>query len=289
MSNEFVTILGGTPIAAAQNQKEATANAAHDRIVSSINKTRSFAGAVGTTVISAENFRTYGIHIVTGALVGSPAFQTLSFPATDRLFSVVNDMTAGSLIITNGVGGSVTLGIGESAILISHPTGGIFGAGGGGSGGVAAGAQIGYARTTSSTAASTTGSIPVDNTIPQNTEGAALSALDTAITVQEAASLLEIEVTLPLVSVSASSAAGIALFRDSTADALSTVFKTVNSSTVDQMVIRAVVAAGSAGATTFKLRYGSQSGQTVYINSSAGSALGNGTILATMTVKEIKQ
>src|SRR5262245_33215773 len=55
-------------------------------------------------------------------------------------------------------------------------------------------------RTQSAVAANTTTILPADNTIPQNTEGAAYASLDTTITPKFATSRLVIAVTLSVVT-----------------------------------------------------------------------------------------
>lgn len=153
------------------------------------------------------------------------------------------------------------------------------------------GAQIGYAKTESTTVASDAGTpIPIDNTIPQSSEGVAFASLDTTYTVKDANSLLEVEVTLPIVTQTTTGSPRFALFRDAGADAIAANFVTVPSSDYCYTnTLRVVVPASAVGATTFKLRW-SCSGGTAYINRAVSvAALFNGMCKATMTVKEIQQ
>lgn len=157
---------------------------------------------------------------------------------------------------------------------------------------VGVGAQIGYAYTTSTTTASTTSVIPADDTIPQNTEGAAFASLDTTITPTSASSLLEVEVTIPWASATTGVRTPIfALFRDSGANAIFATFATTVAAAgyTSTATLRCVVTAGSTSATTFKLRFGTDSGGTVYLNQYSGSGYFSSVDAALMTIKEIKQ
>lgn len=162
---------------------------------------------------------------------------------------------------------------------------------GGGSAGV--GAQVGYAKTVSTTTASDTGASTIPTaSIPQNTDGVAYASLDTAITPSASTSLLEVEVVIDYISGSNANSPRFALFRDAGANAIAATYVTIAG--IDyghQMRLIAVVAAGSTSATTFKLRWSGQaaSGQTAYILRNSGGGLFGTTALATMIVREIKQ
>ena len=149
------------------------------------------------------------------------------------------------------------------------------------------GAQVGYARTTSTTAASTSTQIPLDNSIPQNTEGTAYASLDTPYTVKYANSLLEVDVFIPLCSMSADVTGIVALFRDTTADAVQAMSVRDFESSI---YLKAVVAASATGSTTFKLRYGTNTGSdTLYLLSVNGTEYFSTSDIAVMTVREIRQ
>lgn len=152
------------------------------------------------------------------------------------------------------------------------------------------GTQVGYARTSSATSATTTASIPLDATIPQATEGAAYAALDTTITPSSATSLLEVEVSIPYLTASTAAHLVGALFRDAGADAIAagaTVAEAADASR--QLTVRAVVAAGSTAATTFKFRWGVSTGTGYLLRNTANTITFGGVAAATMTVKEIGQ
>lgn len=152
--------------------------------------------------------------------------------------------------------------------------------------GAASGSVIASVRASLATFSSVTAIIPVDDTIPQNTEGTEL--LTVSITPTNAASKLRIRGHLPFAMNGTSTAVG-ALFRDSGADAIGATFKTnsfINLASL--MTFDKEVAAGSTSATTFKLRAGVLSGAfTLYVNG-ASSRLGGGVVETSLTIEEIK-
>jgi hypothetical protein len=129
-----------------------------------------------------------------------------------------------------------------------------------------------------------TGTIPHDDTIPQNSEGAEFFTL--AITPTSASTRLQIDVVYSCSSSIANRITG-ALFQDSTANALScaavyeaaaSVFHTTSFS--HNMV------SGTTSATTFKLRIGQISAATITLNGRGGARLYGGTFATSMTITE---
>lgn len=152
---------------------------------------------------------------------------------------------------------------------------------------LAAGAVVQIVNTASGAMATGTTIIPSDNTIPQNTEGTALSALDTTITPKAAGNKLVVQA---IVNASASIAAQIivAMFQDSGAGAVAVGDVTVaGTSYLGQVSVSFTTTAASTSATTFKLRYGPPGAATVTINGSAGAQLFGGTLVSSLTVTEI--
>jgi len=133
--------------------------------------------------------------------------------------------------------------------------------------------------------------MPQDNTVPQNTDGGTFASLDTTYTVQDAASLLEIDVTFHMVSHSSGgNPAQFALFRDSGANAIAAYMSSYAPANGGWFPVhfKAIVAASSAGSTTFTIRWSAGTTGTAYINTITGTGyLGGQT--AVLTVKEIKQ
>ena len=136
----------------------------------------------------------------------------------------------------------------------------------------------------SSTLASGTTATPFDNTIPQNTEGDQFMSL--AITPKSATSKLLITVN---VFFSASNAvdATVALFQDSTANALAAIGinASVNQSRTVSMHYEMV--SGTTSATTFKVRVGGDGVVTIYFNGVAASQRYGGVANSSITIVEV--
>lgn len=160
----------------------------------------------------------------------------------------------------------------------------------GGGGAPAPGSILQTVLTESTTAATTSAAIPVDNTAPQNTEGAAYPSLDTTITPQLATSMLLVEVYIGLISGNPGATTQWigALFRDAGVDAISTGIVTIEASNrIRQFKLQTYVAASSVAATTFKLRFGTNTNSVTVLQSGLGAALFGATARAHMKVTEI--
>lgn len=130
-------------------------------------------------------------------------------------------------------------------------------------------------------------SIPLDNTIPQNTEGTQF--MSQAITPSSGANLLVVEhIGNYAVRTSATFLVG-ALFRDSAADALATAVSMVGAADWNmQLSLRHALRAGSTSATTFKLRAGGGgSANQVNFNGQAAAQLFGGTSNSTLSITEL--
>lgn len=139
-----------------------------------------------------------------------------------------------------------------------------LGAGGGGGGGGVV-RQMVYTR--DGTEVNTSNIIPLDSTTPQNTEGAEYTQIATSFTPTDAASILEIEFFCSGYYMGANSNTIWAMFKDSDANAIAVVNKTpANTGYEDQVRVSLFVVAGSTTARTYKIRYGSTAGDTVYVN-----------------------
>lgn len=139
--------------------------------------------------------------------------------------------------------------------------------------------------TSSSTADSTATALPWDNTVPQNTEGK--EYMTVAITPTSTTSTLIIDVYIPAIATSIGSGTWSgAIFQDSTASALTAAGFVVPSGHTDIFTIRYYMTAGTTSSTTFKFRYGPDSGTAYITQASAGNAKFGGVYKATMTVTE---
>jgi hypothetical protein len=142
---------------------------------------------------------------------------------------------------------------------------------------------------TFSTGAAATGTttIPSDDSIPQNTEGDQYMTL--AITPTSSSSTIIIEVVWNGTNSTASGTLIVALFQDTTANALAAVAANnvmVNGS-IGQVKLTHKMTSGTTSETTFKVRAGSNTAGTTTFNGSGGSRLLGGVMASSITITEI--
>ena len=140
--------------------------------------------------------------------------------------------------------------------------------------------------TTGAVATGTT-QLPYDDTIPQNDEGDQYMSL--AITPKSASNKLRIEVQVTLGNTTAWCQYSVALFQDSTADALAVVFDLGNASSTNwanQIYLNHYMAAGTTSETTFKVRIGENSAGTNTLNGVNGGRWGGGKASSSITITE---
>lgn len=138
--------------------------------------------------------------------------------------------------------------------------------------------------TTVSTVATGTTTVPLDNTVPQNTEGDQYMSL--AITPKSSSNILNIKVIFNG-SCTAVTYVVLGLFQDSTASAISSTF--VSSDIVHgtfQINLNYNMTAGTTSATTFKVRVGPSTAATVTFNGYNTNAYLGGTINSTIVIEE---
>ena len=130
-----------------------------------------------------------------------------------------------------------------------------------------------------------TTAIPVDDTIPQSTEGDQYMTL--SITPKSATSKLVIEVAW-IGSQSVNSQVTAALFQDSTANALAAVASEVitGNQTIIALNFRYVMTSGTTSSTTFKVRAGGTSGTTTFNGRNTGRLFG-GVMASSIVITEI--
>lgn len=128
--------------------------------------------------------------------------------------------------------------------------------------------------------------IPLDDTIPQNTEGDQYMSL--AITPKSATSILEIEVVVNVAQSGGVNNVIVALFQDSTAGALASnwSYRPVAGGS-DPLSLSYRMTSGTTSATTFKVRAGGQSAATYTLNGSASARLFGGTLFSSITITEV--
>lgn len=126
--------------------------------------------------------------------------------------------------------------------------------------------------------------IPIDDTIPQNTEG------DEYITLSidpESASNKLLIIMDALVSYGGGSGAiTMALFQDTTADALAVATENVTGGQMNKINLIHEMDAGTASSTTFKMRIGSDAGSTITLNGVGGSRRFGGVAVSSITIME---
>jgi len=146
--------------------------------------------------------------------------------------------------------------------------------------------QIAFSQTGAVATGTTT--IPADDTIPQNTEGTQF--LTQAIAPTSAANYLLIEVRGSFAASTSSDAQKImALFQDSTANALSAVsnFGSSLDNTPSLLFLKHAMLAGTNSSTTFKMRMGSASAGTMTFNGASSARLLGGVFNSYLRITEI--
>lgn len=129
-----------------------------------------------------------------------------------------------------------------------------------------------------------TGIIPTDDTIPQLSEGNAL--IELAITPQSSTSTLYVMLNTQLRSGLVQGIA-VALFVDSTADALASWAITASNASYNEFMVYPVTS-GSTSARTYKFRFGHVSSGTVYNYNAAADDDGGIGQLTRMTIMEVE-
>lgn len=131
------------------------------------------------------------------------------------------------------------------------------------------------------------GTMFLDDTIPQNSEGSAIAALDCAITPASATSTLEITVVLNLNTDVSTNNIIAALFQDATVSALAAATAKVenNAEGVTLTMVHRMTS-GTTSATTFKVRAGGTAGAVTLNGTAAARKLG-GVLKSWMIVKEL--
>jgi len=158
-------------------------------------------------------------------------------------------------------------------------------------------AETGTARTTVSsgtvlqvvnyqTGAFATGTtiIPIDNTIPQITEGNEYMTL--AITPKSATSKLVIAIVVQG-SINIAEWASMALFQDATANALACGWNYLDTATAAlPLTLTHYMTSGTTSSTTFRVRIGTSAGNTFSINGQSAARFG-GTLASSITITEV--
>ena len=152
-----------------------------------------------------------------------------------------------------------------------------------------AGATVQVVNVENGTLATGTATIPLDNTIPQISEGTEFMTL--AVTPTHASNTLLIDVVTMSGTTTANVMAINALFVGTTANALATAQGGMDSAAnrpCPTTAFRHKMTAGVTTELTFRLRIGGNSSSTIAFNGYNGGALFGGTFASSITITEIK-
>jgi hypothetical protein len=130
-----------------------------------------------------------------------------------------------------------------------------------------------------------TTAIPLDDSIPQITEGNQFMTL--AITPKSATNKLKIDVVATFANSTTENYATAALFQDTTANALAS-FTVGKNGVADRQftpVFSHTMTSGTTSATTFKVRLGAAAGTNTF-NGRLGARLGGGVMASSITITE---
>ena len=141
------------------------------------------------------------------------------------------------------------------------------------------------ARTATGTSATGTTLIPLDNTIPQNTEGD--EYMTKAITPSAAPNVLAVSAQWIGTNSHATPNVTVALFQDTTANALAASYVTTSSAGPDIFNIRYVAVSATTSSTTFKIRAGNNNAGTTTFNGAGGAGLMGGVTNSFLEIVEI--
>ncbi len=144
---------------------------------------------------------------------------------------------------------------------------------------------INYAVSTLNTIQTGTTTIPFDDTIPQNTEGD--EYLTVSITPSATTNRLVIRALFWVSNSTGARTGTIALFQDSTANALFAQGFAMNNATFGyQLSLLYEMQAGTTSATTFKIRIGTNTSGTMSINGVSGGRIYGGASVSILQVEE---
>lgn len=130
--------------------------------------------------------------------------------------------------------------------------------------------------------------LPNDDTIPQNTEGD--QYLSQAITPKSTSNILVISVIAYVSTTVAGQNMGIALFQDSTANALAAGRERTNpaANLCNSIVLTHRMTAGTTSSTTFKVRIGGNGVGTTTLNGESGARQYGGVFASCINITEYK-
>lgn len=151
---------------------------------------------------------------------------------------------------------------------------------------VSTGRIINVVEDTDSAVATTTTTMPIDDTIPQNTEGAEF--LSATINVTNAASKIKVEWGLNVATGTGGVNAAAALFKDSETDArMARATNAGSTNTISEIGGEYMMTAGATGNMTWAVRAGPESAATLTVNGESGARRFGGVAYSYLRVSEI--
>lgn len=274
-----ISTLGYTPVASVTANLPLVVTGGASNPVISLEDSGAISGSTYTKVmVNGKGLVTSGTTLLESDI---PPLQTTKI--TSGVFTVANGGTGVSSVVTGdllvgagsdlsklpiGSNGHVLTASGGTAAWASNPAGKIV--------------QVVTFQTGTVSTGSTT--IPLDNTIPQITEGN--EYMNLSITPSNSANKLKIDVIIQTDS-NATGVRTVALFQDSTANALATVLEgAVGAGVSVSLKLTHVMTAGTTSATTFRVRAGLDNGNTFTFNGRGGAGVYGGSIASTIVITE---
>jgi len=230
-----------------------------------------------TTVVGTDTTQT-----LTNKTLTSPTINTATIANPTLTVDTVSEFTAANGVTIDGMNvkdsklntnnSVVTANITDSAITHAK---------------VAVGFPVQMVSTSYSAVATGTTTIPVDDTIPQITEG--VEFMTQAITPKSATNILVVEADV-LIAISSNGQIISALFQDSTANALAAVSMYNGNFLNNSFMIRVShsMVAGTTSSTTFRVRCGSETAGTWTFNGASGARRFGATTKSTIKITEYK-
>ena len=182
---------------------------------------------------------------------------------------ILQDQAGGAVLTTADSG--ATLANTTLASTTTFPTGCVL--------------QIKYVENKTMSTSTTT--FPVDDTIPQNTEGVELMTLE--ITPKSTRNKLLFNASIHAANNVAHSWLLVALFQGTTANAIASGYSQISGQAngISNVELQYQMTAATTSATTFKIRAGGNANTTTF-NGSNGARLNGGVLISSMTITEIQ-
>lgn len=237
-------------------------------------------GAAAWTIVPAVTFTAAPVFSASGFIsashLASNAVTTAKITDANVTLAKLANIATSTIIGRSTSGSGVPEELTLSGLAIS---GGVLSVGAGGV------VKSAYGEYTSNALLTT--QIPVDDSIPQNTQGAEI--ITAAITPSSSSNKLRIRFQ-GFFSASTAASLTAAFFQDSTAAALNATVTTTSGANVQTaIVLEHEVTAGTTSATTIKVRVGPAAGGVdVRMNGTSAARLFGGIARATLVVEEIK-